>query len=477
MSDTEHELEYLFHPKSIAVVGVSSNPSNHIGRILLEPLLTSRFEGKVHPVGAKGGKFKGLKIYPRLSDIPEDIDYVIVSIPAPSIPQLMKECIRKRVKTVSFFTAGFEELGMEEGKRLEGEIVRIARQGGIRLLGPNCVGIYCPKTGLAFTPDSPRESGSVGFICQSGGNSVYMLRGSVSRGIRFSKIVSIGNASDLNESDILDYLARDPETEIIAIYIEGLKDGKRFRRVLEEASAKKPVIVLKGGSSESGTRAAASHTANLAGSDLVWDHLLRQTGVIRVYSIEEMIDLIVTLTHTPVVTGKNVGIMGWGGAASIQAADDFERSGFILPHLSAEVKSRLRQLIPVAGSILANPVDSALWLENLAKLSDSIKVFGAWYEIDFMVLHMGISSTLFSPSEALNMLPPTMNAYRNGARAVEKPVIIVLHSGTSPEIWEAFSREEELCRQSGFAVYTSFERAANATMKVIRHHQQIKEVK
>lgn len=260
-------LDFLFHPNSIAVVGVSTDTTRLAsGQVFLRALIDAGFKGKIYAVSRERGEIFGFKIHPGINNIPDRVDYVISAIPAQDTPQLIIDCADKGVKAIHMFTAGFSEIADEEGEQLQSQIATMARQRGIPIIGPNCMGLYCPKTGLAFHPDMPKESGPIGFISQSGGNAILAVREAGSRGVYFSKVISYGNACDLNESDFLEYLTHDPETRIIAAYIEGVKDGARFIEALKQATKVKPVIVYKGGITESGTRAVASHTGVIAGS-------------------------------------------------------------------------------------------------------------------------------------------------------------------------------------------------------------------
>jgi len=261
-------LEFLFHPRSVAFVGITTAHPEHWTRTFLEGFL--EFEGAIYLVNPRGGEIKGLKVYPSLGDIPDTIDCVIGLVPARVVPGLVEECAGKGVRAVYFCTAGFSEIGEEEGTRLEAELAEVARRKRIRVLGPNCMGIYCPNSRMSYSPLFPKESGPVGFISQSGGNSIYLVRQAAARGVRFSKVISYGNACDLNESDFLEYLTTDADTKIIAVYIEGVKDGRRFRQALEKAAKEKVVVLLKGGITEGGARAVAGHTAALAGSEITW---------------------------------------------------------------------------------------------------------------------------------------------------------------------------------------------------------------
>jgi acyl-CoA synthetase (NDP forming) len=283
-------LEYIFHPRSVAIIGVPSDPASPSGGVLLDPFFELGFDGELYPVNLKGGEWRGLKMYPSLKEIPGPVDYAVVAIPASAAPKLMEECVEKRVKTVFFITAGFSEVGTEEGRRLENEITEIARSGGVRILGPNCFGIYCPKTKISSGLGLPKECGKVGFISQSGGSYFYTIREAASKGVRFSKAI--------------------PDTEIIAAYIEGVKDGQRFLKTLKAAVEVKPVIIYKGGYTEVGVNTAASHTGALAGEDAIWDAIFKQTGVIRVYSMDELIDVILLFLFMSPPKGRNVGVAG-----------------------------------------------------------------------------------------------------------------------------------------------------------------------
>jgi len=244
---TNGDLQPLFHPTSIALAGVTVNNPQHWTRTFLDSLLEFQFERPLYLVNPRGGEIRGIKVYQRLADIPQNIDYVISTVPAKSGTGLIEECAHKGVKAVHFCTAGFSETGEEEGVRLEAQLADLSRKTGIRIIGPNCMGIYCPESRISFNIDFPKESGPVGFISQSGGNTAGLIRQVMSRGVRFSKVVSYGNACDLNETDFLEYLATDSETKIIGLYIEGVKDGRRFRQTLQKAAEEKHIILLKGG--------------------------------------------------------------------------------------------------------------------------------------------------------------------------------------------------------------------------------------
>jgi len=369
MNRTQH-LDAAFSPSSVAVIGVGPITA---GRFYVESLLASGFKGPIYPVHPNGGEISGLSIYRNLRDVVGPVDLVISCIPARFVPQLIRECAEKQVRVVSMFTSGFSETGSETGRQLEAEIVRIAHGAEIRLIGPNCMGVYSPKSGVSFVTDFPKESGGVALVCQSGGNAIYLVRLAAERGIRFSKAISYGNACDVDESDLFEYLMEDSETELVTAYIEGVKDGERFQQVLNKLAARKPVIVLKGGATHEGARTAFSHTSSLAGSDQVWSALLEQAGVIRVDTLYELVDMMVTFRFLRRPRGRRVAMVGGGGGASVIATDACASRGFSLPTIPGEVSREMRSVLDSdAGLILTNPIELNLSPEVTYKMAQTM---------------------------------------------------------------------------------------------------------
>ena len=234
------DIDFLFHPQSIAIAGVKDvNVIFNTGLMFLKALTTFGYPGKIYPLNPSGGEVMGLKIYKTVKEIPDQVDYLISAVPSKNTPQLVADAAVKGVKAIHFFTSGFGEIENAEGKRLQEEILEIARRGSIRIIGPNCLGLYCPKGGLTFNPDVSKECGPVAMISQSGGNASHTIAEGNSRGVYFSKIISMGNGADLNESDYLEYLTHDPDTRIITAYIEGIKDGPRFLKAIKAAAKNK----------------------------------------------------------------------------------------------------------------------------------------------------------------------------------------------------------------------------------------------
>ena len=357
-----HPLDFIFHPRTIVIAGASSRPGRGGG--FLSGMLKHEFHGRLLVVNPKATEIQGVPSYPRVTDIPGEVDYVISSVPAPVTPQLMEDCVVKGVKVVHFFTAGFSETGEPERAALEQEVVAIAKRGGIRLIGPNCMGVYCPESGITFSEAFPRESGPVGMISQSGTNASEFTNRGMLRGLRFSKVISFGNAADVNAAELFDYLAWDPKTELIAAYLEGLRDARPLFESLKKAAARKPVIILKGGRTEAGSRATASHTSSLAGSDVLWEALCRQVGAIRVNSVEEMVDLAVTFRFLKPPRGPRVALLAGGGGVSVLSTDEIAAADLQMPPLPAETREALREMVPLAGHSIRNPLDASPLLET-----------------------------------------------------------------------------------------------------------------
>ena len=385
-----HSLDYLFHPRSVAVVGASTSdgPGSFVGACK-----EMGFAGDLYPVNPKAVEIAGLKCYPRLTEIPGDVDHVISSVPLRFVEQLVEDAGAKHVKVIHFFTAGFSETGDADAAALEVRVLARARELGMRVIGPNCMGLYAPKGGLSFMPSLPRDHGPVALLSQSGANAGEFCRTGAVRGLRFSKVVSYGNGADIRESELLEYAAEDPETEVIACYIEGLRDGAHFMRALRKAAAAKPVVILKGGRTEEGTRAVNSHTGSLAGSLQIFDAAVRQAGAIRVDRMEELVDQTVAFRYLKSLPGPRAGIVGGGGGYSVLASDEIGASGLTMPALPAEIQQKLHDFTPTAGTSVRNPVDTSVgWgPEGLKPMLDTIRIVAESPNIDYILYHTSYS--------------------------------------------------------------------------------------
>ncbi|MBW2091434.1 MAG: CoA-binding protein, partial [Deltaproteobacteria bacterium] len=272
--EAQKQLDSLFYPKGVAIVGASPNRNGRANQ-WINGYIKHGFQGKIFPIHPSADTILGFKAYPSVRDIPGEVDLVIFSVPFSVVLDVMQDCVAKGVKYVHLFTAGFSETGQEEQVELEKRLLEIAREGGVRLIGPNCMGIYCPDSGVTWSEDFPKTSGPVGFVSQSGQLASQFIWEGAMDGIRFSKVVSFGNASDLECHDFLNYIGQDDKTEILGAYIEGLKHGRPFFEFARRITRKKPFVVWKGGQTEGGARATRSHTASIAGSQKIWKALCR----------------------------------------------------------------------------------------------------------------------------------------------------------------------------------------------------------
>lgn len=469
MSDaTPHPLDFLFHPRSIALVGITTSNPTHWTRAFLEALLEFNYDGALYLVNPKGGDLLGKQVFRTLAEVPDRIDHVVGLVPAPAAPQLVVDAAAKGARSIHFCTAGFSETGEEEGIRLEQEVLRQAKQHNIRLIGPNGLGVYCPEARISFGVDFPKDTGTVGLISQSGGNGNSIIRQAALRGIRFSRAISIGNAADLDESDFLAYLAQDSQTQVIAIYLEGVKSGRRFLDALRLASRAKPVVLLKGGLTEGGARAVSGHTAALAGTRVAWESLFRQFNVIPVNALEELVDVLVALRMPP-PAGRNVALLGAGGGASVLITDAFERHGLKVPTLPAEIVRRIRSYTSAAGNILRNPIDYSQSMGNPKTMGDTVRFVSEWPGIDFWVGFVRPGQSTRPGGMSVHALP--VNDFARGEITMGKPVAIVQEMSLFPDDAREVYNNIRLCVSAGLPVFMSFPAAANAINLVMTYRE------
>jgi acyl-CoA synthetase (NDP forming) len=431
------------------------------------------FRGKLYLVNPTASEILGLKAYSRLTEIVEpSVDYVISCIPADGVLSLLDHCSKKNVKLVHLFTARLKETGRDRETRLQHEILEKARRLGIRILGPNCMGIYHPGAGLSFNYELPMESGPVGGFFQSGGGAAELVRYAALRGVRFSKVINYGNASDIDGVELLDYFASDDETKVIASYIEGVKDGKKFADSLALAARKKPVIVLKGGRSKTGSQLALSHTASLAGSVNVWRAALRQYGATEVSNYQELVDQVVAFAFLPPTTGRRIIVAGGGGGKSTVSADIWEEEGFELPELTAEFRGKLKEKLPQLWDWVRNPIDASLFQGTPVVDVNVLEWLSSEDGFDIWVANLTQDDPL--PNDIWeNALAPN---FVNSVVAIKnkgKPVVCTIETG---EIgpgemrswkWRAIAGVRKQIADHGVPVFSSPQSAAKAIRKLV----------
>lgn len=348
-------LDNFFRPKSVAVIGASSTPGK-VGFEVMRNLVHNEYDGNIYPVNVRGGEVFGLKCYSDIKDIPGKLDLIVIMIPPKGIPDVIRECGLKGADSGIVISAGFKETG-PEGAALEREMIVAAKEAGIRLLGPNCLGLVDTFSNLntSFTAGMP-EKGNIGFMSQSGALLASILDWSFANGIGFSKFISLGNKADIDEVDMLEALGEDNNTRVIVGYLESVNRGKEFLKTAMRINKKKPVIIIKSGVSEAGARAATSHTGSLSGSDAGFEAAFAQTGVIRARTIEELFAYAVAFSSQPLPEGDSLAILTNAGGPGIMATDAVATSGIQMARFENETVKKLKEKLPPAAAFY-NPVD------------------------------------------------------------------------------------------------------------------------
>jgi acyl-CoA synthetase (NDP forming) len=377
------EMEAIFSPRTLAVIGASP-----VGDIATLAHKDTRIKDHLYLVNPKYTELHGRRCYPSVLDIPGPVDYAIISVNANLVARMVGECVQKGVRCAHIYTAGFSETGLPEGIELERKL-REAASGKIRIIGPNCFGIYCPRSGLAIVPESSPEEGSVGVVAQSGSVAESFSYFGKTKNIKFSQVVSYGNAVDLDCPDFLEYMADDPRTKMIALYIEGSKNGSRLKEALTYAASRKPVVGIKGGLTDNGNRVARSHTGQLTGTPELWKSLFRQCGVVQVRNNDELMSAAVAFSKSPLTRGNRVAMIANSGGFSVIQTDLCAAEGMSVPRFSDETVQKLRQLVPLAGTSIGNPLDAWPIFYKVSSeggnLADIVKVVASDPNIDSLV--------------------------------------------------------------------------------------------
>jgi acyl-CoA synthetase (NDP forming) len=353
---TPENWQYIFSPASVAVIGASTTPGTW-GNNAVKGLLDTG-DRRIYPVNPNAKEILGLKTYSSVLDIPDSVDLAVIVVTARLVKQVLGECIAKGTKAAVIITAGFGETG-GEGQKLEAELTEIARRGGLRFIGPNSMGHADTKTQLStFGQVGKMPRGPVAVLSQSGNMCLKIVRSLAEAGVAFSKYISTGNEADLHMEDYLEYLAEDDDTKIIAAYIEGLRDGRRFLKIARKITAKKPIIVIKAGGTQEAAKAVMSHTGALAGADAVYTAAFKQTGVIRVDDDDELGDTLMALLDGPLPRSNRVGILSIGGGPGAMTAEACEREGLTIGTLEETTLQKLDKYLPPRWA-RRNPVDMA----------------------------------------------------------------------------------------------------------------------
>lgn len=487
LMESKCDFERLFCPRSVAVIGASAKNKTKFGTLYIKANLDCGYTGKIYPVNLEGGEVYGLKIYKNLADIPDEVDLACIATPARYVKSALEECLAKKIPWAQIVGAGFSEMG-EDGKRLEEEL-KVFPELGLRIIGPNCFGVHCPKCGLTIIPGGglSREEGDVAFVGQSGGLAVDLGYSSIGLGFSWRRMVSYGNGCDIGAVELIQHFAQDSGTKVIVAYIEGVKNGRAFFEAVKSASATKPVIIWKGGLTESGARAVMSHTGSMGGHAEVWESALRQANAVQVYGQEQILDTVMGFHFFGDFRGKGVAVVGGGGALGVSASDSAEKVGLRLPAFSESTRMAMEEILPPPGTSFNNPADvgnpmiPAHILEKIMSLSAKEE------SIDAIILIQILHHMTFIMKRQLD-LPPQVSLKTIAqhqqvakvcgevARKYGKPVIQVLPPIANEEEkieLEALLREaRRVSHAEGVATYPTLERALSALARVSQYNRR-----
>ena len=413
-------LKTFFEPTGVAIIGASDNPDK-LSHGILRNMLEYGYQGGIYPVNPKSKEILGKTCYANISAVPDPLDLAVIILPAPAIPGVLEACGKRGVKTVTVISGGFKEIG-EEGKALESQILDIVHQYGMRMIGPNCVGNFNLTNGMntTFIKGKP-ATGGIGFISQSGAVCGGIVDHVLDNGIGFSHFLSLGNEADVSETDMMEYLAEDDSTSVIAIYAEGIQDGQRFIQSARKVTRKKPVLILKAGRSDEGARAVSSHTGSLAGSHTAYQAAFQQSGVIEVKNATDLLNVANALDWMPLPKGKRAAIVTNAGGPAALASDSLAENGLELAHFSEETQAKLREKLNPAAQV-ANPVDM------LGGATET--EYG--YALDCVLADENVDMALgVLVPQALVDTVKVAQAMLDAARKSDKPVLVCLMGSVS----------------------------------------------
>ncbi|GAB4437548.1 MAG: acetate--CoA ligase [Anaerolineae bacterium] len=452
----EDKLQAFFTPKAVAVIGASRSPDK-LGYAVVHNLAEGGYQGALYPINPKADEILGYKAYPSVLDVPDPIDLAVIVVPYKWVPDALRECGEKGIQAVVVISAGFRETG-HEGMEREKELVRIAEEYGIRLIGPNCLGVIDAHTPLnaTFAAGTPPK-GPVGFMSQSGALGTAILDWAMAGRIGFSKFVSMGNKADVSEMDLMQAWVNDPDTQVIALYSEGLPDGQEFIRVAREVVKQKPVVIVKSGVTQAGARAVSSHTGSLAGSEQAYQAAFHQAGVLRANSLQELFDYALGFAYQPPIKGDRVAIITNAGGPGILATDQLERAGMKLARLDPGTIEKLNAALPEAASS-ANPVDV---LGDA--MADRYKI-----ALDLVVHDPNVDGiiVILTP-QAMTEIEETARAVVEVAKQIDKPVLGCFMGEYRAEAGA------KILTANGIPNYDVPERAA-ATLKALSWYREVK---
>ncbi|MGI8423813.1 MAG: CoA-binding protein [Chloroflexota bacterium] len=461
-----HRLDRMFNPRTVVVVGDKGPAYMWLHNNLpFKERGGALYSVQLDPKEIEGIEKLGVQNFTSLAEVPGEIDYAVVAVPRQVSPFVLKDLIAKGAAGAGFFTSGFAETGEELGVKLQEQLTQMARDANFNLVGPNCMGLHLPKVGVRFNSDAPvTEAGRIGFLSQSGTHGIMFSLVAAASGLHLSRAASFGNAVVLDISDYVEYLALDDETEVIGAYVEGVKDGQRFFRVLRDACAKKPVVVWKGGQTEAGARATRSHTGSLAAPQAVWEGMMRQCGAITTNNLDETVDVMKALLLTKAPRGDGMALLAQTGGQSVSISDAFAKAGFRVPRFSDETYAELQTFFNIIGGSYQNPLDMGGTIAgNIETLDRILRIVDADSNVDGIAMEL---SAMFAARQWRNKpetLDKMLDAIRVHMDRSAKALVVVLHPAHEEEYVGSIKPK---FNERAIPVFASFERAAAALRRV-----------
>jgi acyl-CoA synthetase (NDP forming) len=465
--DTSEYLAPIFKPRSLAVIGASTQVEKWGHRMVVRPLNTG-YRGLIYPVNPHSREIAGIRSYPSIASLPAEIDLSVITLPAAMVPEALEECLRHGIRGAVVISAGFAEAN-PEGEKLQQEVSRLAKAAGVPLVGPNCMGLWSSSVNLNLAFEEAPHPGSIAFISQSGTLGNYLMLLAKGKGYGFKGFISSGNQALLEVSDYLEYFGRDEDTRAIILYIEGLQDARRFGEIARKVVQKKPVIVYKAGRFAVGARAALSHTASLAGNDAVFEALCKQTGLIRCYDPLHTFDMAVALSSQPLPRGNRVAILSGGGGYCVTMAEAAVSWGLEVPQLDPAASDKIKKLLYPFAPQPWNPIDAAADVRPMTYARVLDILLGLDY-IDgiLMMIPFMFSFQLRSAASVRELMDATEIICSLPAK-YRKPMM----GNTIPSV--AVGPALELFKKAGIPFFATQDESARAMHGLVRYRQFLKE--
>ncbi|MBL24970.1 MAG: CoA-binding protein [Rhodospirillaceae bacterium] len=477
LSDDEVKERFrpLFEPETVAVIGASAT-GHTIANTFIRRVTEFGFEGDIYPIHPKADEVDGLKAYPSLGETPKPVDFAYIAIGSGAVPPLV-EAAKGRVAYAQVISSGFGEV--EEGIALQQALVDAAQAGGCRAIGPNCLGTYSPRGKLTFPENAPNTVGHVGVISQSGGLGTDIVKRGQMRGIAYSGLVTVGNCADINPNDVLEFYLADEQTRVVGLYLEGVQDGRRFFELLHRAKGKKPVVVLKGGRTDEGRKAAASHTGSLAGNERVWEALTQQTGCILADTLDDFLDCLMALqilTPRADRPTNRIAMFGNGGGTSVLATDFFARHGLSVEPFDEDAVQALADLNMPPGTSIANPVDAPVGTLQQEDGLIAEKVLDAVYthfKPDAVAMHLNLAAFVGrGPVDPLeNLIGAALRIQK--AYPGQAHFLLALRSDGNPNVEASKKKYTDMALEAGIPVFAELSNIAVA-LEALKHVEQFR---